>query len=162
MYTQPETRHIDNQVLFPVVAQLLREHREAELTPQGNSMQPFIRGGVDVVLLRETHTFAPGDILLFVLEGVKGPTYVLHRLVEVEGDNLTFMGDGNLRGYEHCTKADVLGRVVEIRSPRGWHKPLRFGWRLWRWLLPLRWLLLKVDRHVFRHEKFRFYKKWLS
>lgn len=159
MYQKPQLKHIENEVLFPLVKQLLLEGRDATLTPQGNSMQPFIRGGVDTVVLRKMPDVREGDIVLFCLPEEK---FILHRLIRVEGEELTFMGDGNLRGEEHCTKADVLGTVVLIRSPKGRHKPTHRWWRLWQWLLPVRWLLLKVDRHAFRHEKFRFYRKWFK
>lgn len=176
MYQTPHTQQIPNEVLFPVVAEMLRQGKEVTLTPRGSSMQPFIRGGVDVVTLRVVDgAVREGDILLFQLpprvEG--GPVvYVLHRLIRVEGEELTLRGDGNVRGEEHCLRGDVLGRVVSIRSGRvmcpfgrnkgqGVPKPLRMGWRWWQWAYPLRSLLLKVDKHFIRFEKFRFYRKWL-
>ena len=77
-----------------------------------------------------------------------GPRYVLHRVIKVEDDSVTLMGDGNLRGEEHCTQDDVVGTVIRIDNPNGRRKPLTNGW-LWRKLLPIRWILLKFYRKLY-------------
>ena len=68
-----------------------------------------------------------GDIILVRLSG---PRYVLHRLIEKDGEKLTLMGDGNIRGTEHCTEADVMGTVTAIEKGRRVVKPGDGRW--WR------------------------------
>ena len=87
-----DKRVIPNDILLGEVAALLREGREAVITPTGNSMLPFIRGGVDQVVLRRTDDITVGDIVLVHTGG----RYILHRLIARDGDALTLMGDGNL------------------------------------------------------------------
>ena len=74
------------------------------------------------------------------------PTYVLHRLIRIEGETFVLQGDGNLMGEETCTREGLIGRVTAIESPSGHRKPLTRG-RLWHFLFPLRRWLLKIYRH---------------
>ncbi len=53
------------------------------------------------------------------------------------------MGDGNIEQQESCRAADILGRVTQITSPSG-KRTLPSRATLWRHLLPLRPLLLKI------------------
>lgn len=108
-------------------------------------MRPFIEGDSDSVVLSSAPSVRVGDILLCCVEG----KYVLHRLTAVDGERLTLMGDGNLRGEEHCLRDDVIARVVEIRTRNGRRKPLTRGW-LWHRLRPFRPFLLKA------------YRKWIN
>jgi len=106
-----DKRVVANEILLEEAAALMLEGREVTIKPLGYSMLPFIRGGKDSVRLKKMPTVAVGDMLLVRLPG---PRYVLHRLIALDGDRLTLMGDGNLAGTEKCTQADVLGTVVAI------------------------------------------------
>lgn len=132
---------LPNDVLLNEVAQLLGESREVVITPKGRSMLPFIRGEVDQIKLRQTDSLNVGDIVLAYFES----RYVLHRIVAINGDEITLMGDGNLEGTERGDRSNVVGKVVEVITPdHGQHKPGR-AW-LWRHTLFLRKYLLKVYR----------------
>ena len=115
-------------------------------------MRPFIEGGRDTVVLRKPTRIRVGDsALAHITLGLAAELpperqYVLHRVIAV-GDTVTLMGDGNLRGQEYCRPEDILGIVIRIESPRGHRKPATRGY-LWRLLLPFRWFLLKVYRHL--------------
>ena len=138
-----DKRVIPNDILLGEVAALLREGREAVITPTGNSMLPFIRGGVDRVVLRRTDDVTVGDIVLVHTGG----RYILHRLIAHDGDALTLMGDGNLQGTESCTTADVVGTVTAVIRPSGREQTPGKG-RLWRILNPLRRYLLAIYRRL--------------
>jgi len=133
---------VPNYVLLEDVASLLEEGREVVLAPRGNSMLPFIREGRDSVALRKLDGVKVGDIVLARLAG----RYVMHRVVAVEGEKLTLMGDGNVGLKEHCTVADVIGTVVWIVRGNKKFKPGRG--RLWRALCPLRRILLALYRRL--------------
>ncbi len=135
---------VDNTVLIPEMVRLLHEGKSVTFTPTGVSMRPFIEGGQDSVLLTNVDTLRIGDI---VLAQISPDHYVLHRLIALQGDQVTLMGDGNLFGQEHCSRSDVLAKVQQITSPKGHRKPITCG-RLWLALLPIRRLLLKVYRHT--------------
>ena len=134
---------VANEVLLEDAAALMNEGREVTLKPLGCSMLPFIRGGRDSVRLKKLPDVAVGEMLLVRLEG---PRYVLHRLIAIDGDRLTLMGDGNLAGTETCTKADVLGTVVAIERGNRVVKPGNGLW--WRRLKPFRRYILGIYRRI--------------
>ena len=103
---------VANEVLLEDAAALMNEGREVTLKPLGCSMLPFIRGGRDSVRLKKMPSVAVGDMLLVRLEG---PRYVLHRLIAIDGDRLTLMGDGNL----HQGRCPGHRRGHRTRQARG-------------------------------------------
>ena len=141
---------IANDILIPELARLLAEGKEVRFTPSGVSMRPFIEGDRDSVVLSPIVARPRvGDILLVRIENnsqFSTPTYVLHRLIRIEGETFVLQGDGNLMGEETCTGEGLIGRVTAIESPAGRRKPLTRG-RLWHFLFPLRRWLLKIYRH---------------
>ena len=140
-----DRRSLPNDVLLGEVAVVLNEGREAVIIPTGNSMLPFIRGGVDRVVLRRQEGVAVGDIVLVKI----GERFILHRVIAREGDALTLMGDGNVRGTESCRTENVIGTVAEIIRPSGRVRiPGRA--RLWRMLKPIRRYLLALWRRLSR------------
>lgn len=143
-YTTPLVKHrFPNEVLLGEVDRMLAEGREVVMLPKGRSMLPFIRGDVDKVLLRKSpeSLLKVGDIVLARLES----GYVMHRIIALDRNKVTLMGDGNLNGTEHCTRSEVAGTVAEIITPEGRHRKPTSGW-LWRKLLPARKYLLKIYR----------------
>lgn len=132
---------LPNNVMLDEVSRLLQEGREVVIMPKGNSMRPFIRGEVDSVRLQHTKELRVGDIVLARYKG----HYVLHRIITIDGDKVTLMGDGNLQGVEEVQKSDVTGVVVEIIAPDGERRKPSNGY-VWRNLLPVRKYLLKVYR----------------
>ncbi len=140
---------IENDILIPELARLLSEEKEVRFTPSGVSMRPFIEGDKDSVVLAPLGRLPKrGDILLARVTGYTGRrTYVLHRLIRIEGENYILQGDGNLTGEEQCSLEDIIGRVIRIESPKGCRKPLTRG-RIWHALLPVRGFLLKIYRHT--------------
>ena len=145
---------IANDILIPELARLISEGKEVRFTPSGVSMRPFIEGDRDsVVMAPVTDDPKTGDILL---AKIRRPTttYVLHRLIRIEGETFVLQGDGNLMGEEQCAREEIIARVVRIETPSGRRKPLTRG-RLWYALKPVRKWLLKIYRHtvvpVYRH-----------
>ena len=110
----------------------LKDGMVIALVPQGISMLPFIKGGVDQVYLLKKEKVAVGDIVLVEYHG----KHILHRVYAVDGEKMTLMGDGNLEGTERVAKDEVLGTAVEIVHGGCRRKPKK-AW-LWRHLLPMR------------------------
>lgn len=142
---------LPNAVLLGEVKGLLAEGKDVVIPTKGNSMLPFIRGGRDCVNLRRLGSLDVGDI---VLAEIREGTYVLHRVFALDGDAVTLMGDGNIRGVEHCRRQDVAGTVltvlkengreVDCRSPKAMRRA-----RTWRRLMPFRRIILGFYRRLF-------------
>lgn len=120
----------------------LKEGKVVPLVPQGISMLPFIKGGVDQVYLLKKDKVEVGDIVLVEYHG----KHILHRVYAVDGEKITLMGDGNLEGTEQVAADEVLGTVVDIVH-NGRHLKPKKAW-LWRHLLPMRRYLLKIHRQL--------------
>lgn len=136
-----------NSLILTQVRQLIEEGHTATITVKGFSMRPFLENCRDKVTLAPCGDLKVGDA---VLAEISRGRFVLHRIIRIEGDGLTLMGDGNLRGTEQCRRQDVAGIVVSyIRCGRtipASSRRLRFGIRVWRALLPIRRYLLFVYR----------------
>ena len=135
---------IANDLLFRVVKELVDERKSVMIKPTGNSMLPFIRGGLDNVVLKvPDRELEAGDIVLFKT----GERYIIHRICKIEGERITAMGDGNLNAKEQFSRSDVIGIVTEIVKDGGRHvKPGKAT--LWRTLLPARRILLAFYKRV--------------
>lgn len=139
---------VANEILIPELARLLAEEKEVRFTPSGVSMRPFIEGDKDSVILEPVKDKPRrGDVILAEVQTLCGrKTYVLHRLVRIDGDTFVLQGDGNLSGEEYCKRADIIGRVKRIESPKGHRKFITRG-LIWYGLKPVRKWLLKIYRH---------------
>lgn len=147
------TLHVDNAQFLPTVESYLKRGHSVTINVKGNSMRPFIESGRDKAVLEQAEQVKIGDV---VLAFTTDNRYVLHRVVGRQGDMLILMGDGNIRGREHCLESHVLGIAVAfIRGPherklsvtsRKW----RLYSRLWTALLPVRRYLLWLYRKLWR------------
>lgn len=135
---------LPNEIFIPEIARLVADGKQVVFTPTGVSMRPYIEGGVDNVTLVRPTDLQVGDI---VLAEIQPQHYVLHRIYALQGEAVTLMGDGNLQGEEHCSRSNILAKVTAIHSPKGKSKPVTKAW-LWRHILPLRRILLKIYRHT--------------
>ena len=133
---------LPNEVLLEEAGELLNEGREVTFTPLGSSMLPFIRGGKDSVTLKKKPDAAVGDIVLVRLPG----RYVLHRIIELEGEKVTLMGDGNIVGTENCRLPDIMGTVTAIQ--KGKRSVTPGDGRFWRVLKPFRRYILAIYRRL--------------
>lgn len=141
---------VPNEVLFSRVEEFLAAGKEVVIGTRGDSMLPFIRGGRDSVVLKKCTEPAVGDIVLARVGG----RYIMHRIIAVDAESCTMMGDGNLVGTESFDRSDLIGRVIWVVRPG--EKRVRPGKaRLWRSLLPLRRYLLAMYRIANRCLGFR-------
>ena len=128
----------------------MREGVGVTLPVDGQSMLPFIIGGKESVILHAPGLTAVGDV---VVARVDGNRYVVHRIINIDGDRVTLMGDGNVRGTEHCLLKDVKARVTHVVSADNKKRDLYSRWRvraakLWYWLRPIRRYLLAIYRRL--------------
>ena len=141
-----EKRVIPNEILLGEVTSLLAEGQEVVLLTKGGSMMPFLRSERDSVALRKLEKVEVGDIVLAHLGGGR---YVLHRIIAIDGEKVTLMGDGNIKGTESCLKSDISGTVVRILKASGKeYVPGKGRW--WRALKPFRRYILGVYRRIIR------------
>ncbi|MDE5787207.1 MAG: S24/S26 family peptidase [Bacteroidaceae bacterium] len=140
-------KEIPNHILLGMVRDMIREGHTATIPVKGYSMRPFLEHLRDRVVLDAPHVLEVGDA---VLAEIAPGHYVLHRIIRIEGDRLTLMGDGNVKGTERCRRQDVAGVVTHYLRPTRTLSASDAGLkrciRLWRSLLPVRRYLLFAYR----------------
>lgn len=139
----------DAEILQEAV-RLVKDGVSVTLPVNGWSMLPFIIGGRESVILGRPDGARVGDV---VLAWVDGSRYVVHRIIRIDGDRVTLMGDGNLAGTEHCTVSDIKARATHVVDADEQIHCLYNRWRrtaarLWFWLRPVRRYLLAIYRRV--------------
>lgn len=142
-------RELPNDAWLGEVSQMLREGKPYAIYVKGYSMRPFIEHTRDRVFLEKRDTYNIGDA---VLAQIAPGHYVLHRIIEKQGDNLTLQGDGNLKGVELCKEGDVSGVVTQYIRPNriisADDPELVRRIKLWRKLRPIRRYLLLIYNSI--------------
>ena len=142
-------RELPNDVWLGEVSQMLREGKPYAIYVKGYSMRPFIEHTRDRVFLEKRDTYEVGDA---VLAQIAPGHYVLHRIIEKQGDILILQGDGNIDQMEYCKEKDVSGVVTQYIRPNriipADDKKLVRRIRLWRRLRPIRRYLLFVYKAI--------------
>lgn len=142
---------LPNGILLGEVERLLSRGTSVTLMTKGNSMLPFIVGERDSVVLKPYGEPRVGDIALAHLDN---GVYVLHRIIDISDSGMvTLMGDGNIRGTEHCHVSRLCGKTVTVIRKGRRYNPDSKSWvimsEVWRRMLPVRRYLLAVYRRVF-------------
>ncbi len=136
-----DKRTVDNRTAFGAVRDLLLAGETVRVGVCGQSMLPFFHSG-EVIRLRPLRE---GDLTRgsVVLAQTEQGNYVVHRIYRIDGDRITLLGDGNLRGTEQMDRSMVYGTVDCGRI----HRLLALAWMAMR---PLRRYPLAVLRRVCR------------
>ena len=145
-----QARHeLPNDAWLGEVSKMLNEGKPYAIFVKGYSMRPFIEHTRDRVFLEKRDSYNVGDA---VLAQIAPGHYVLHRIIEKQGDNLTLQGDGNIKGVELCKVQDVSGVVTQYIRP---HRiipaddpKLVRRIKLWRKLRPIRRYLLFIYKTI--------------
>ena len=98
---------IPNDEYFSPVMKFLADRHTVKIPLKGYSMRPFLEDQRDYALLEPPKEPVINEPVL-----VQMPTgkWVLHRIIKIEGENLTLLGDGNIMP-EHCRKSDIRASV---------------------------------------------------
>lgn len=140
---------LPNDVFLGSVIELLAEGHTATLRVRGNSMRPFLEDRRDSIVLTAVTHINVGDPVLAEIQPGK---YVFHRIIAIDGDHVTLMGDGNVSGTEHCTKADIKANACTlIRKGKAYStdgKRWQRYSRRWLRLTPIRRWLLAIYRRI--------------
>ena len=139
-----------DDIIIGEAVRLVNEGNSVTLPVKGWSMLPFIIGWQESVILQKPSQPCWGDV---VLAWVDGSRYVVHRIIRIDGDRVTLMGDGNVTGTEHCTVSDIKARATHVVSADGrthylYNRWRRIAARLWFWLRPVRRYLLAIYRRL--------------
>lgn len=139
-----------NAVILPEIVRLMNEGHTITLRLRGYSMRPFLEDNRDKALMtKATHPQVGDPVLAEIAPG----HYVLHRIINIDHDQVILRGDGNI-GTELCRLSDVKGAVVGFYR-KGREKLDRTDgkkWKIYSWiwtrLFPVRRYLLAFYRRI--------------
>ena len=156
---------VGNDAFFETVISLVREGKTVTIPVKGDSMQPFIEGGVDSVVLEGVEEGSPagmvrkpvnvGDIVLFRTDS----QFIVHRILRIGGDGVAeIQGDGILQTVDRCPSERIFARVITILKKGRRPIPVqstsyRIQVHLWLLLKPFRRPLLAIWKRVFRQAR---------
>ena len=141
---------MSDEVIIEEAVRLVSEGVSVTLPVNGQSMLPFIIGGKESVILQQPRQPQIGDVVLALVDDGR---YVVHRIIRIEGDHVTLMGDGNLVGTERCTIPNIKALATHIVDAKGKMHQIDTPWRqkatqLWWHLRPIRRYLLAIYRRL--------------
>ena len=97
--------------LWPLIDEVISTGGVFRMTPNGISMLPLIRPGVDSVSLVLPTDIKRGDIVLYKRDNGQ---YVLHRVIYIKNDEYVMCGD-NQKVLEYgITKKHILAKLKDV------------------------------------------------
>lgn len=154
----PKTITIDKAILMEEIRQLISEGKTVTITVKGNSMNPFM------VHLRDQMTLGPwkkDDIRKGTVALVRDThgNHLIHRIIKVEQDKITLLGDGNVKMTETATWDNIIGIMYAISRKGRTYTPQSLCWRIysaiWQFLTPVRRWPLGLWRRIFPQPSMR-------
>ena len=147
-----------DDIIIKEAIRLVNEGVSVTLPVKGRSMLPFIIDGKDSVILQKPDGAKVGDV---VLAWVNGCHYVVHRIIRIDDNQVTLMGDGNIVGTEWCGIDDVKARATHVVDAKGrthdlYDRRHRWAAKIWFWLCPVRRYLLAIYRRVAGIERVKY------
>lgn len=148
--TETRTIEIPNAVLIPEIIKYLEQGHTVTLPLKGFSMRPFLESNRDMALLTSPKNIKVGDP---VLAEIAPKQYVLHRIISINGERVTLLGDGNLTP-EYCLLSNIKASIdgfyrkgrkkLDRTDGRKW----KLYSKIWITLRPLRRWLLAFYRRI--------------
>ena len=133
-----QIKSVDNSATFSIVRDILLEGQNVTVAVNGQSMLPFFRSGSTVTL----RPIAAVDFKKYaVVFADAGGRFVIHRIIAIDGDMVTLLGDGNIYGTETMPKDRVYGTIDCSRTHL-------FFAKIWLWMRPVRRFPLAFFRRV--------------
>lgn len=96
--------------MYPLISEQIKNGGSIRFSPNGTSMLPFIRQGIDEVVLTQKNGRLKKYDIAFYLR--KNGSYILHRVVKFDSKkNYVFRGDHQFE-YEYGIKdEDIIAKV---------------------------------------------------
>ena len=132
---------IQNKDFFAEVERELVKGSSVTIKVRGFSMMPLLRDGRDSVVVRKVREddIKVGQVMFFRYRD----SWIMHRLHSIDGERLTFVGDGNhYLQQERVDRLDVVATVVAVKRDDG--KEISCQSLRWRFLSAL-WLMLRPN-----------------
>ena len=151
----------DKASMMEEIRVLISEGRTVSLTVKGNSMNPFL------VNMRDQMTLGPwkkedirkGRVAL--VKDIRG-NYLIHRIISLDENSVTLLGDGNIGFTETATYDNIIGIMYSIHRKGFTYRSNGIIWKAYSWLwmimIPVRRWPLYIWRRLNKKKVFDFSK----
>lgn len=119
---------------FSAAAEALRNGSSVRLHVDGQSMYPFIHGGIDEIEVVPYDGQTPPEPWCCPFYQWNG-SYMIHRFIGMNGDKWQMLGDGNICRVEEVSQGEIIGILRTIYHPDGTCQDCRDS----RWLRRAEW-----------------------
>ena len=142
------------ELLLPLITEELSAGRSVRFSPNGSSMLPMLREGIDTVVLSPLK----GELKKYDLPLYRRASgqFVLHRIIKT-GDTFTCIGDNQYYKEPGVQKTQMIALVTsfnrngkEISVNNFWY---RVYCRFWHYSRPIRHFTARSIRWMWRHIK---------
>ncbi|MBR4994530.1 MAG: peptidase S41 [Alistipes sp.] len=108
---------LPNSIFFAEVERLLGQGQCVTIPVKGHSMRPMMHNERDKVTLTPCNEeqIEVGAVVLFRHHN----GHIMHRICAIDGEKVTFAGDGNYRTKEQAERKDIVAKVVSITRLSG-------------------------------------------
>lgn len=140
--------------LWHVIDEVISNGGEFSITPNGISMLPLLRPGIDSVTLVSPNNIKKGDIVLYRRDNGK---FVLHRVMIIKNNEYIMCGDNQKRFEYGITSAHLLAKVKEMyredekinTESKQYKKYLKKQYKKIKWQ-KIRRLLANIKHSIFK------------
>lgn len=136
-------------ILADIMIPKLKEGRNVKFTVVGNSMYPLFRSGRDNVVMSPPENLKKYDVILYKRDD---GDFVLHRIVGIEKDGFTLIGDNQFVKEYNVKRGNVIAKMTEFERDGKYFsvnsKPYVFYTRIWCSFIKQRGFLIKIMRAV--------------
>ncbi len=102
---------VDLNDIWHIIDEVISSGGEFRITPNGTSMLPLLRPGVDTIVLVSPQDIKKGDIVLHRRDGGK---FILHRVINAKKDNYIICGDNQTSLEYGVQDRHILAKVKDI------------------------------------------------
>ena len=136
--------------MAPVIHEIVSAGGSVRLDVKGNSMMPLLRSERDAVLLKKAENIQKYDVVLFKKKDGK---IALHRIVEINDDFYTIIGDNQYKFDYKIHISDLIAKSVEFYrgKKRINERQIRTFGTMWYATYPLRKFVRKGFSWIKRH-----------
>lgn len=99
------------QDMAPVIYEIVSVGGCVKLEVKGVSMMPILRNERDCVLLKKAENLFLYDVVLFRKANGK---IALHRIVEINEDSYTIIGDNQYKFDRNIKRENIIAKAVEV------------------------------------------------
>lgn len=126
---ETRTTYVPNNLLFAEVDTQIKQGKKVRIKIRGNSMLPLLRNNDEVLLIPPTENNIKRWMPVVAITDEIG--IVMHRIIKIDNEHITLLGDGNVGQIEHSAKDKIIAIVSHFYRGDKTIRTDTFAMRIW-------------------------------